>query len=47
MQDEDPRPPRRNLDVELADAIERAWRTRFGKVAVVVEWTLAKMRRGA
>jgi hypothetical protein len=30
---------------ELADVIAAAWRSRFGKVAVVVEPVLAEMRR--
>lgn len=33
-------------DAELADAIERCWRSRFGKPAVVVLPTLARIRRG-
>ena len=41
-----PRPrPRRDHDAELADAIERAFVTRFGKVPVVAEQVLTDIRR--
>lgn len=33
-------------DLELAAAIVAAWMSRFGRVAVVVEPTLAAIRRG-
>jgi len=32
--------------VDLADALARAWRTKFGAIAVVAEPPLAEIRRG-
>lgn len=45
MRERTPKPPPRRDDDDPSDAIRRAWETRFGKVAVVVEPVLASLKR--
>jgi hypothetical protein len=40
----DPAPP--TLREDLADVIERVWITKFGRVPVVAQAVLARIRRG-
>ena len=37
---------RRRADDELADAIERAWRSKFGQPTVIALVVIARLRRG-
>jgi len=36
----------RDLNAELADAIERVWMTRWGSVPIVAQVVIARLRRG-